>query len=321
MRKSIALAFLLFFSSILMAQDATVTSEAISQAFEKDCKELNKIAKKQMSADTIDSYIKNHPNYANSNVHYQWLLAVKVDVLQEIHKDEISLQPWSERFNFNKTQEIISVYEEAIMACDNCASNANYRLYKFLESQGIQYNYKPINLTRKKFYSQSKHSRKGIGFGLRYMQNNNTSWLGGDISLRSAYVVPNTKNVYDSISNTWTSNRKSFWSGYHLSILSLGYARSLSTDESEMTINGIQILHDITLKPLQFGKRWNNEVEFSSWFYRPEIGLTFSLFTFTAGYNIYFKSNNFTANSKLVLTAVVNYPIIKYKLKKNNFIQ
>ena len=151
-------------------------------------------------------------------------------------------------------------------------------------------------------------SYNGINLGLNVLQGK-TSWIGGEISFDQV----GHRNPF-----RMTSSKLSFRNNYHVSMLGMGFLKNLSNESFDIMgylINirkeGFGIAANIfSANLLQFGFHKGYSAG-NSWFYRPEIGLSYGPLSLCYGYNVVFKKVVRPFTESHFLTLKLNYPMIR----------
>lgn len=148
----------------------------------------------------------------------------------------------------------------------------------------------------------------GINFGINMLQGR-SSWIGGEISLDQA-GHPNPFKM--------TRSQISYAENFHVSLMGLGFSKNLSNESFDITgylVNvrkssfGI-ISNVFSANLVQFGFHKGYSAG-NSWFYRPEIGLSYGPISLCYGYNVVFKKAVRPFTESHFVTLKLNYPMIR----------
>jgi hypothetical protein len=129
-------------------------------------------------------------------------------------------------------------------------------------------------------------------------------WIGFESSI-DASAHHNPFVFFKSIDNKFN---------FRNSFLGLSYMKNVSNGNFDFAFYPFNLRNNnfINLSPVQFGFQggddFNNGLK---WFYRPEIGVTIGIFSFTYGYNLLFDKNYRSLSEKNVFNFKVSYPLVK----------
>jgi hypothetical protein len=141
----------------------------------------------------------------------------------------------------------------------------------------------------------------GINLGLNYLQGRN-NWLGSEISF-DFVDHPNPFRLISPLSNTMNG---------HYSLLGFGFLKNLT--QQSFDVNGyvlnVRKLGIFNANLFQFGYHKGYSTG-NSWFYRPEIGLTYGPISISYGYNAIFKKSVRPFTESHFVTIKLNYPFIR----------
>ncbi len=108
-------------------------------------------------------------------------------------------------------------------------------------------------------------------------------WLGTEFSFFSGYGPPYTiRNESREI----IAKRKFSFS---TSALIFGYSRNLESSMNDFNFTLLRLEAPIFVDITQFG--FINALESNHWYYRPEVGIGYSIFQLSLGYTVFFKSH------------------------------
>ena len=123
-------------------------------------------------------------------------------------------------------------------------------------------------------------------------------WLGVEFSIRSGYRPSYRLKGYEG----HTIKKKNQFSA---SVLTFGYSQNIQTTAlSDLSISLVRIESPIFIDILQFGFIDTSVKNY--WYYRPEVGVGYSIFQLSGGYNLFFNSDE---KSKSLSKAMVNFRI------------
>jgi hypothetical protein len=151
-------------------------------------------------------------------------------------------------------------------------------------------------------------SYNGINLGLNILQGK-TSWIGGEISFDQV----GHRNPF-----RMTSSKLSFRNNFHVSMLGIGFFKNLSNESFDITTYLVNIRKEsfgfapniFSANLVQFGFHKGYSAG-NSWFYRPEIGLSYGPISLCYGYNVVFKKAVRPFTESHFVTLKLNYPMIR----------
>lgn len=142
----------------------------------------------------------------------------------------------------------------------------------------------------------------GINLGLNALQGK-TSWIGGEISLDQV-THRNPFKIYRSQLSTTLNS--------HISFLGLEFLKNSSNNSFDILgyFLNIRKVGFISANIYQFGFHKGYSAG-NSWFYRPEIGLSYGPLSICYGYNVVFKKAVRPFAESHFVTLKLNYPMIR----------
>ncbi len=144
----------------------------------------------------------------------------------------------------------------------------------------------------------------GLNFGFSSFYGKDLS-IGGEVSVDQVQFA-NPFKITDVVSSA---------PGFRASALGVGYHKNMRTDDNDFSFFASRITNFgfINLSPAQFGIKWGPSFldEKKYWYYRPEIGFTYAIFTFSYGYNLMFDKSVRDFTDKSVINFKISYPLIK----------
>ena len=119
-------------------------------------------------------------------------------------------------------------------------------------------------------------------------------WLGAELAFFSGYSPPFTvKN-----DNNQIIHKQKF--GFSVSALILGYARNLESNYSDFNFSLIRVGAPIYIDATQFGTM--TAFDSNHWYYRPEVGIGYSIFHLSVGYTVFFNKQKSRELSNTILS-------------------
>jgi len=173
-----------------------------------------------------------------------------------------------------------------------------WRRYVFLNR--LSYPYKDMN-TDLALLKDNGYKEKKMGIALYpKVMFDGDFWLGAELSLLSAFFPQYTLISKDKVTIYKDKYSTSF------ALFTLGYAQNLQrTEWSDFNISILRIEAPFYIDILQFG--FINGPAGNSWYYRPELGLGYSIFQLSVGYNIFFQNEESSEISNLLTNFRVKY--------------
>ncbi len=173
------------------------------------------------------------------------------------------------------------------------------------ESKGLDMQaFKQVNEDYKATDYEPYPEFMGLNIGLSSFYGRDL-WLGAEIS--SDFVqFANPFKLFDPVSSN---------SAFRISSLAIGYHKNIQTNDNDISLNSLRLTSVLffNLTPAQFGFKWGPSFanDKTYWYYRPEIGFTYGIFTVSYGYNLMFNKNVRELTDKSVINFKISYPIIK----------
>ncbi len=171
--------------------------------------------------------------------------------------------------------------------------------------QGIQHNFYSLAMNdfiETNYYPYNDYMGLSLGFTSIYGKD---LWIGGEFSVDA---VAN-KNPFQII------NRLSSELNYRTSNMGVSYMKNLRTNTNDLAFfpSRITNLFFLNFNLLQFGFQWGDQFIDNSkyWFYRPEIGISYGIFSLTYGYNAMFNKSVRDLTEKSIVSFKISYPLIK----------
>ncbi len=139
--------------------------------------------------------------------------------------------------------------------------------------------------------------RTGLGFGLNYSIGNE-QWFGGEIS-----IFQQTDGYF--------FNAYNFFS---VALFTFGYNHNFTSNINDFYFNLAQInKHSLfNYQITKFGFQTAPFLDKAKWYYRPSIGLSYSIFSFSYSYNLVFDKTVRDQLEKHLFEVKISFPIIKY---------
>ena len=206
--------------------------------------------------------------------------------------------------------EIFAYYDKALAMCEFCAPTNILSRYGFEENYPYYEKQAEKDMAALKEFGY-KEDRTGVPLGFTYTKTPKSDYIGIELSpvgfLQSRYKMRNLnkktgkREVINS--NLVPLNYQAFTCGFNKNITRTGY---------EVWFSMGQLTSPLVINPVKFGFTENYvSNEKVHWFYRPELGLGWGVFSVNCGYNLVFKKAFRREDNKWFLTARISYPIIK----------
>lgn len=143
-----------------------------------------------------------------------------------------------------------------------------------------------------------------IGFSSFYGKD---LWLGGELGM-DVVQFANPFKISDKVSTAYQ---------YRVSTLGVGFHRNISTSDNDFSFVATRLsnIYFFNFTPAQFGFKWGPSFSDKAyWYYRPEIGFSYAIFTLSYGYNLMFNKDVRGLTDKSVINFKISYPLIKLGL-------
>lgn len=144
----------------------------------------------------------------------------------------------------------------------------------------------------------------GLNFGFSSFYGKDLS-IGGEVSVDQVQFA-NPFKMTDVVSSAFA---------FRASALGVGYHKNMTTKDNDFSFFASRITNFgfLSLTPAQFGIKWGPSFTSDKkyWYYRPEIGFTYAIFTVTYGYNLMFNKSVRNLADKSVINFKISYPLIK----------
>ncbi len=144
----------------------------------------------------------------------------------------------------------------------------------------------------------------GLNFGFSSFYGKDLS-IGGEVSVDQVEFA-NPFKMFDPVS---------FAFPVRVSALGIGYHKNMTTGDNDFSFFASRITNFgfINLTPSQFGFKWGPSFtdDKKYWYYRPEIGFTYAIFTVSYGYNLMFNKDVRGLTDKSVINFKISYPLIQ----------
>ena len=283
--------------AIIILLTAFLTAFQLSaQKVDLDLCEVYKSARELNSTQPLSKYLEDNSidlsNFQKSELHSM--------------RAEINLKIWK-RTSKEKSAERDSLIEvikndftKAIELSEDKSQEIRNKWRRFNSMEGLDLRYEEMDSDSimLKFQGQ-KFMKSGIGLSAK-LKYDNDFWFGGEFSLLSAYI-PAYKIKDD---NGEVLYQEKYSASFSMFIV--GYAHNMSEkDFGDLNFSLIRIEAPFYIDIFQFGSIFGPEN--NKWYYRPEIGLGYSLFHLSAGYNIFFNREQAEGISRFMTNFRIKY--------------
>lgn len=179
-------------------------------------------------------------------------------------------------------QEAYRDFSMAVQSSEDKNDKLKYVSIRFLNLKSNKLNYKEyqsdLGLLTDHGYRQNK-----FGLGIAALSKYDREiWLGAELLLFSGYI-PSYK-IKDG--NEKTLVRKRFSTS--ASALIFGVSKNLESAMSDVNFSLLRLESPLFVNVTQFG--FIRTLASNHWYYRPEIGIGYSIFHLSVGYTMYFKN-------------------------------
>ena len=144
----------------------------------------------------------------------------------------------------------------------------------------------------------------GLNFGFSSFYGKDLS-IGGEVSVDQVQFA-NPFKINDLVTSAFA---------FRVSALGVGYHKNMTTNDNDFSFFATRItnLGFISFTPAQFGFKWGPTFtnDKAYWYYRPEIGFTYAMFTVSYGYNLMFDKSVRDFTDKSVINFKISYPLIQ----------
>ncbi|HEY1037890.1 MAG TPA: hypothetical protein VGF30_00715, partial [Bacteroidia bacterium] len=249
------------------------------------------------------------------------LYAMKAKALQKLHEEEIDsyldyeIEEYKDDSTFKSNMkpvldEIFSLYEKSVSTCEYCAPANILQRYEFERDYDYYESKSKADLEILKKYGYKKE-RIGIPLGITYIKAPKNEYIGIEISpvgfLDPRYKMKNLNKETGKkevvASSLIPVNYQAFTCGFNKNITRQGY---------EVWFSAGQVTSPLMINAIKFGFTENYiSNERVHWFYRPELGLGWGIFSVNCGYNMVFKKEFRREDNKWFVTARIAMPIIR----------
>ncbi|MDF1697481.1 MAG: hypothetical protein P1U56_16680 [Saprospiraceae bacterium] len=253
-------------------------NDIISQHSHIDLCEVTKKAILNQSVDTVDQLLQIKDTSKITKMERAELLSFKAWLWLKINEDNL------DKKSSLKGQILTQAYRDFTLAINEVEDENEklifeYHRYSILESYKPKYKDYTSDLNRLKAHGYKKDK---LGLGLvAVAKYDGDIWLGGELALFSGYAPLYT--LRDSDGTTVAKNRVAV----SASMLTLGYYRNLNTDYGDYSISLVRIEAPLFIDLFKLG--YIKDSNKNHWYYRPEIGVGYSILQLSLGYNFFFK--------------------------------
>ncbi len=206
--------------------------------------------------------------------------------------------------------EITALYDSAMRICEACMPNHIKSRYD------IESDYYIFEKQAKKdlAYLKSigyKEDREGFPIGISYSRSPANQYIGFEASLIGEYSPWYKLKTVDK--NTGKKEVLESYIPTSVQSLTCGFNKNLQRNGYEVWASFGQVTSPIMFNPAKFGFSENYvSNEKIHWFYRPELGLGWGIFSVNCGYNLVFKKAFRREDNKWFVTVRLTYPIFSY---------
>ena len=273
-----------------------ITSAIVGQHSHVDFCDIIRHSIEHKSTDSITHLLQLDSTHVNNSEKAE-LYYIRGRLIVENHEEEI------ERRSKHIHPKLKEAHRDLSLAINQVPSKDEKLEFVFKRFQVLE-RYKPyyeeydsdLKLIESNGY---KHDKFGIGFSAKNKYDGDF-WLGGELSIGSGYGAPYT--LKDASQRTIKKNRTTL----SASILTLGYVKNIQTQSlNDFNFSLIRMEAPFYIDLLQVGfidTKTNNY-----WYYRPEIGIGYSIFHLSAGYNFFFKSERFEDLSNAMINIRIKH--------------
>ena len=256
-----------------------------------DICEVTKKAKEELKVDTINQLLQIHDTNQITSFERAELLAFRAWLTLRIKNDEMKMSPQNKD---RILSEVNQDFNQAVKVVRNENDKLIFRYRRFYVMEQIDPNYKnydsDLSLLKTQGFKEDK-------FGLAFFATSRYDgelWLGGELAIFSG-LGPRFK-LKDNDGSIVAKNNLT----KAASFLTLGYARNVQSEMEDFSVSLIRIEAPLFIDIFKLG--FVNTPDQTNWFYRPEIGVGYSIFQLSVGYNLFFKKDGRDRFQKLFTT-------------------
>ena len=188
-------------------------------------------------------------------------------------------------------------FDLAINDCNECSGRYRKEKLDFLIMMKDKSMYKKeVDLLKKIGYKQE---RNGFSFGISSQFGKN-NWLGINLAIYESYH-PNNTRFFKSLDFTGK-----------ISYLNFEVQKNLNQNQTDVSISLIKLSAPIYIDITKFGYLNLNKTNEYYGYYRPEIGLSWNIFSAGYAYNLVFKKDKRDEFEKHLFFVRLSYPFLKY---------
>ncbi len=193
---------------------------------------------------------------------------------------------------------VLTNYQKAIDMCASCSNTLRVTRLEFIGKMKDKSIYRQEEKELKKL--GYKPMREGMALG-GSVQFGKKTWIGLNFSLLKGYQPSFKMDGYKE------QNKQ-------IDFIGLEVLKSINQNAWDINFSLLKVAMPVHVDITKFGYQKFSDEKSSSWYYRPEIGYSWRIFSFGYSYSLYFNKVS-TQPERHLFFLRASYPLVKYDVR------